>query len=275
MQPFGEETSEQLARIPARLFVKQHAQTTPPSACRIPASTRAGRADSGSTSATTSIRTRFSPNAQPRRPGQIPREVQRLPAGRCVQWGKTVIEVACWAHARRKFFEARESDARADEMLLLIGDMYAVEKEACEYSPNLRRDVRQLTAPILERIGHWMNTRAKEVQKRIGRGNSLRAQPVARAGAVHRRRHSRTRQQRRRECAATGGAGKKELFVRRQRCGWIAHSDSLFAISSCKRHSVDPIQYLTDVLTRIATHPASRVGELAPANWKTNNVTPA
>jgi len=28
--------------------------------------------------------------------------------------------VACWAHTRQKFFEARDTDARADQMLALI-----------------------------------------------------------------------------------------------------------------------------------------------------------
>ena len=41
--------------------------------------------------------------------------------------------VGCWAHARRKFHEALEDDgARAREFILLIGKMYAVEREARE-----------------------------------------------------------------------------------------------------------------------------------------------
>ena len=39
-------------------------------------------------------------------------------------------------------------------------------------------------------------------------------------------------------------------------------------VESCKRAGVDPQAYLTDVLTRVATHPASRVHELIPARWK-------
>ena len=44
-----------------------------------------------------------------------------------------VTEVACWAHARRKFYDAQDSDAkRAAEMLALVGQLYAVEREAKE-----------------------------------------------------------------------------------------------------------------------------------------------
>ena len=35
-----------------------------------------------------------------------------------------IIEAACWAHTRRKFFDAVETDGRANEMLALIGELY-------------------------------------------------------------------------------------------------------------------------------------------------------
>ena len=65
-------------------------------------------------------------------------------------------EVACWAHTRRKFFDAQDTDpARAAEMLVLIGDLYQIEEQAKK--ENLDRD--QITAlrqkeskPILEVI---------------------------------------------------------------------------------------------------------------------------
>src|SRR5204862_7803302 len=49
--------------------------------------------------------------------------------------GGGVTEVACWAHARRKFYDAQDSDAqRAAEMLGLVGELYSIEralKAAC------------------------------------------------------------------------------------------------------------------------------------------------
>ncbi|MFO0418676.1 MAG: transposase domain-containing protein, partial [Planctomycetota bacterium] len=38
-------------------------------------------------------------------------------------------------------------------------------------------------------------------------------------------------------------------------------------IESCKRGGVDVLGYLADVLVRDATHPASKIDELLPANW--------
>ncbi len=41
-----------------------------------------------------------------------------------------IVEVACWAHARRKFFDSRTADqARAGIALAYIARLYAIEKE--------------------------------------------------------------------------------------------------------------------------------------------------
>lgn len=69
-----------------------------------------------------------------------------------------VTEVACWAHARRKFFDAQESDpARALWMLEMIRRLYAVEAEAKDRAPQETLDLRQSrSAPILEQIRLWL-----------------------------------------------------------------------------------------------------------------------
>ncbi len=38
-------------------------------------------------------------------------------------------------------------------------------------------------------------------------------------------------------------------------------------IVSCRLHKVDPMAYITDVLRRVSSHPASRVRELTPMAW--------
>ena len=39
-------------------------------------------------------------------------------------------------------------------------------------------------------------------------------------------------------------------------------------IASCRLAEIDPADYLTDVLERISVHPAFKVQELIPVNWK-------
>jgi len=39
-------------------------------------------------------------------------------------------------------------------------------------------------------------------------------------------------------------------------------------VETCKRHGVEPFEYLRDVLSRIRTHPADQLAELTPRAWK-------
>ena len=60
-----------------------------------------------------------------------------------VDVGSGVIEVACWAHARRKRFEAANSSPReAHQMLEWIRQLYDLEDRAREWSADARRDLR-------------------------------------------------------------------------------------------------------------------------------------
>jgi transposase len=42
-------------------------------------------------------------------------------------------------------------------------------------------------------------------------------------------------------------------------------------IATCEANGVNPVDYLADVLIRVQTHPASRIDELLPHNWKPPN----
>jgi transposase len=47
--------------------------------------------------------------------------------------GGSVTEVTCWAHARRKFYDAQDSDERrASQKLTLIGELYTFEREVID-----------------------------------------------------------------------------------------------------------------------------------------------
>jgi len=60
---------------------------------------------------------------------------------------------------------------------------------------------------------------------------------------------------------------KNFLFVGNEKAG---HNFAVLytLIVSCEKNGVNPITYLTDVLTRVHTHPASRVDELLPDRWQ-------
>jgi transposase len=39
-------------------------------------------------------------------------------------------------------------------------------------------------------------------------------------------------------------------------------------VATCEAHGKNPLEYLTDVLGRIGTHPQRRIDELLPDVWK-------
>jgi transposase len=46
-------------------------------------------------------------------------------------------------------------------------------------------------------------------------------------------------------------------------------------IETAKLNDIDPRAWLADVLARLPDHPARRIGDLLPWNWKTQIVTAA
>jgi hypothetical protein len=81
----------------------------------------------------------------------------------------TIVEVACWAHARRKFFESRQSDPlRAETALACIRQLYGIERDLRERVANEWRDQswperwpllaserQQRARPVLEQFAAW------------------------------------------------------------------------------------------------------------------------
>jgi transposase len=71
----------------------------------------------------------------------------------------TVIEVGCWAHARRKFVEAEKTSPReAYEAVVRIKQLYAVEHEGKSLAASARAALRQeKSAPLLADLKEWLD----------------------------------------------------------------------------------------------------------------------
>jgi hypothetical protein len=69
-----------------------------------------------------------------------------------------VVEVGCWAHARRKFVEAEKtSPALAHEAVARIRQLYAVEHEAKDLDAPARAALRRETSkPLLDALKVWL-----------------------------------------------------------------------------------------------------------------------
>jgi transposase len=200
--------------------------------------------------------------------------------------GGQVTEVACWAHARRKFYEARTSDSGvATQALAYIRLLYDVEDEAKQQFRRqgegdgplsaIRLALRQAkAAPLLAQFKAWLESR----QATCG-GPVLPKSPMGQAiGYVLNQWNALNVYVTDGDLAIDNNAAENALRrIAIGRKNWLfCGSDNgghtaavLFSlIATCQRHEVDPFAYLRDVLTRIAAHPMNRLAELLPDRWK-------
>jgi len=83
-------------------------------------------------------------------------------AGDALYRGGRIVEDACWAHARRKFYDLYELERSpiAEEALGWIAALYVIERDIRGRTPEVRRSVRVArTAPLLNSLKTGLNTR--------------------------------------------------------------------------------------------------------------------
>jgi len=74
-----------------------------------------------------------------------------------------LARLGCWAHARRKFMDAKKQQikgksGRADQVLSLIQQLYRVEKESMDYTADQRYEIRQTQSKsILSELRKWLD----------------------------------------------------------------------------------------------------------------------
>jgi transposase len=182
-----------------------------------------------------------------------------------------IIEVACNAHARRKFYEARTSDAlRSHQALAYYRQLYELERGAKGFSDAQRLQMRQdLSVPILGQFHQWLAAQRPQVLPKSPLAEALgyalnNWAALARyteAGFLAIDNNVAEREMKR---IAVGR--KNWLTVGSPRGGQTAAV--LFSFTStCQRLAVEPWRYLRDVLERLPSHPPDRLGELLPDEW--------
>ncbi|WP_298797708.1 IS66 family transposase, partial [uncultured Rhizobium sp.] len=89
----------------------------------------------------------------------------------------TILEAACWAHARRKFFDLTTSGKApiAEEALRRIGELYEIEKTIRGEPPNVRKAVRQERAKSkVEALRLWLDDNLKRLPQKSGTAEASR-----------------------------------------------------------------------------------------------------
>jgi hypothetical protein len=184
-----------------------------------------------------------------------------------------VVEVACWAHARRKFFEAQSSDLmRSTVVLAYVHLLYEVEHEARDQclKAEERRALRQARAkPILADVQAYLEREGLKVLPKSPVGQAI-SYTLANWEALVRYCEDGDLE------IDNNGAERSLRGVAVGRKNWMFFgSDNggrtaavlTSLIASAKRQRMDPLAYLRDVFERIGAHPKNRLEELLPDRW--------
>jgi transposase len=186
---------------------------------------------------------------------------------------REVTEVACWAHSRRKHYEAQSSDLmRSTVMLAYIRLLYDVEREARDQKlgSGARRALRQARSkPILEDIHAYLEREQPQVLPKSPEGQAI-AYTLSNWKALTRYCEDGDLE------IDNNGAERSLRGIAVGRRNWtFLGSDNggrtaavlSSLITTCKRLAIDPLAYLRDIFARISSHPQSRLAELLPDQW--------
>jgi transposase len=187
----------------------------------------------------------------------------------------SIYEVACWAHARRKFHEIHvlHASPTTTEVLNRIGALYAIEEEVRGKPAELRHEVRQSRAkPQLDDLRTWMEKSLRQLSPKSETAAAIRyalsrwkaLTRYAEDGRLEIDNNSAERALR------TVALGRKNFLFAGSDSGGERAAAMYSLIGSAKLNGLDPELYLRSVLARIATHTISRIAELLPWNLAEN-----
>jgi transposase len=185
-----------------------------------------------------------------------------------------IVEVACWAHARRKFHDARANAPReANQVLEWIWQLYDVEDRAADMTATERQSLRQReSVPILEGIERYLDELSPRALPKSALGKALtyaRNQRAALRQYVNDGRLTIDNNLSERTLRPQAIGRKNWEFLGSPEAG--PRAAVLFTIlAGAKRHRLEPWAYVRDVLLRLS------VGEtdleaLLPDRWATDH----
>jgi transposase len=186
-----------------------------------------------------------------------------------------LVEVACWAHSRRHFHQALETDsARMGAVLAYIADLYKVEKRA-RRSGILGEDLRvlreQASKPVLEQLHQYLEKIRDEVLPKSEPGQAV---PYALKNWTALTRYledgdlSIDNNHTERSLRGIAVGRRNWTFVGSDRGGKTMAVLRSF-VASCELARVDPFAWFRDVLTRVAECSIQKLDDFLPHRWAT------
>jgi len=184
---------------------------------------------------------------------------------------KIIDLAACWAHARRKFFEAlEECPGLARWILHQIGSMYRIENDIRGKGSALRQSVRATgTAMILARLEKVLKIKLHQHRPTSAMGKAISYAMGLWPKLLRFRDDGRLEIDNNsvENAVRPTALGKKNWM-------FIGHPDAgqrsaiiYTLLESCKRHGINPREYLCDVLARLPAMTNQQTRSLTPKKW--------
>jgi transposase len=181
-----------------------------------------------------------------------------------------IVEAACWAHARRKFYDARSNAPReANQVLEWIRRLYDVEDRASDFMPEERQALRgRESVPILDRIEAYLDDLSPRILPKSALGKAItyaRNQRAALRQYVGDGRLTIDNNLSERTLRLQTIGRKNWQFLGSEAAG--PRAAVLFTIlAGAKRHRLEPWAYLRDVLLRLSAGDTN-LEALLPDRW--------
>lgn len=185
---------------------------------------------------------------------------------------RSMTQLGCWAHARRKFYEAYpHGESGAGHYLILIRELYAIEAELPESPEQVVRLRRAKSAPVLARIKAALD---QDVDRHLAKSAMAQAVGYTRNQWDKLNTyvdHGQTRIDNNlteQAIRPTKLGAKNWLFIGHPEAG--KRSAMIYTIlECCRRHRVEPLAYLNDVLRRLPgmTNHQAQAARLTPSEW--------
>ena len=188
-----------------------------------------------------------------------------------------IVLAACWAHARRKFYEIAQADGSpiAEEAVRRIAELYAIEAKIRGMVPTERLALRRAMAgPLVESLKPWLEAQLPRIPQRGKLAEAIRYALARWTGLTRFLDDGRVELDTNpveRAIRPVALGRKNHLFAGSDR-GAKRWATVISLVETAKLNQVEPYAYIADVLQRmIDGHPANRLDELLPWNWKVEN----
>ena len=190
-------------------------------------------------------------------------------------WAEGILEVGCWAHVRRKFFELEvaSKSTLAQTAMQHISALYALEAQMREQQlplPDVLALRQKEALPRLSAFYDWLQASRTKVPNGTASAKAM-DYALKRWPALLRYCHDATLpmdNNRVENLIRPWALGRKNWLFSGSLAAGQRAADIVSLLQSAKMNGHEPLEYLSDVLHRLPTHPYSRINELLPTGWK-------